>query len=107
MVLLYARTISDSKCQGSFTQRNAILQVVGTWHQGVSAVDRGVRRYKSGITEGRPGYSRVVPGGYGLSTSSQFLLGSGANLVLAGIFRGVQGPVRASEKFVRGCGAMP
>jgi len=72
MVLLYARTISDSKCQGSFTQRNAILQVVGTWHQGVIAADRAVRRYKSGITEGRPGYSRVVPGGYGLSTSAQF-----------------------------------
>src|SRR5262245_37114029 len=32
----------------------------------------GSRRYKSGITEGRPGYSRVVPGGYGLSTSAQF-----------------------------------
>src|SRR5215510_8951605 len=34
-------------------------------------------------------------------------LRSGAYLVLAGVFRGVQGPVRAREKYVRGCGAMP
>jgi len=35
MVHSTARTIFDPKCQGSFTQRDAILQVVGTWHQGV------------------------------------------------------------------------
>jgi hypothetical protein len=73
MVLLYAGTIFDPKCQRSFTQRDAILQVVGAWHQGVIAADRAARRYKSGITEGRPDYSRVVLGGYGLSTVAQFL----------------------------------
>src|SRR4026209_1355820 len=34
MVHACARTIFDPKCQGSFTQRDAILQVVGAWHQG-------------------------------------------------------------------------
>jgi hypothetical protein len=72
MVHLYAGTIFDPKCQGSFTQRVAILQVVGTWHQGAGAADRAARRYKSGITEGRPDYSRVVLSGYGLSTAAQF-----------------------------------
>jgi len=59
MVHSYACTIFDPKCQGSFTQRNAILQVVGAWHQGAGGTDRAVPRYKTGITEGRPDYSRV------------------------------------------------
>ena|SRR5215510_11883675 len=107
MVHPYARAIFDPKCQGSFTQRNAILQVVGAWHQGVSGADRPALRYKSGISEGRPDYSRVVVGGPCLSTIAQSFLGSGANLVLTGVFRRVQGPVGAREKFVRRCGAMP
>jgi len=59
MVHSYACTIFDPKCQGSFTQRNAILQVVGAWHQGAGRADRAALRYKSGITEGRLDYSRV------------------------------------------------
>jgi len=107
MVHPYARTIFDPKCQGSFTQRNAILQVVGAWHQGVRRPDRPARRYKSGITEGRRDYSRVVVGGYCLSTVAQSFLGSGPNLVLTGAFRGVQGPIGTGEKLVGRCGAMP
>jgi len=59
MVHACARTIFDPKCQGSFTQRDAILQVVGAWHQGAGGADRAALRYKSGIIEGRPDYSRV------------------------------------------------
>jgi hypothetical protein len=73
MVHSYACTISDPKCQGPFTQRDAILQVVGAWHQGAGGADQAARRYKSGITEGRPDYSRVVVSAYGLSTVAQFL----------------------------------
>jgi hypothetical protein len=107
MVHPYARTIFDPKCQGSFTQRNAILQVVGAWHQGVRCADRPARRYKSGITEGRRDYSRVVVGGYCLSTVAQSFLGRSSDLVLPGVFRGVQRPIGAGEKLVGRCGAMP
>jgi hypothetical protein len=72
MVHAHACTIFDPKCQGSFTQRNEILQVVGVWHQGAGGTDRAARRYKSGIIEGRPDYSRVVVRGYGLSTVARF-----------------------------------
>jgi hypothetical protein len=72
MVHSYSRTIFDPKCQGSLTQGNRILQVVGAWHQGVIAADRAARRYKRGITEGRPDYSRVVVRGDGLSTVARF-----------------------------------
>jgi len=72
MVHACARTIFDPKCQGSFTQRDAILQVVGAWHQGAGDADRPALRYKSGIIEGRPDYSRVVVSGYDLSTVAQF-----------------------------------
>lgn len=107
MVHPYARTIFDPKCQGSFTQRNAILQVVGAWHQGVGSADRPARRYKSGITEGRRDYSRVVVGGYCLSMVAQSFLGSGPDPVFTGVFRLVQGPIGAGEKLVGRCGAMP
>ena len=107
MVHPYARAIFDPKCQGSFTQRNAILQVVGAWHQGVRCADRPARRYKSGITEGRRDYSRVVVGAYCLSTVAQSFLGGGPDLVLTRVFRGVQGPICAGEKLIGRCGAMP